>query len=98
MHISDMLLTEPNFVQDGLVSVAFVDCSSKEISCDELGFTSATVFVTEGNSTLNQDMEIHSLSYQEIAKEVLEQLPDFQLLEEVEVEVESQPKFDQETF
>lgn len=74
--------------QDGLVSLAYVDCSSKEMSCTKIGFQSATVYLPAGNATLQQGgVEIHSLNYLEIASQVLEQLPDAQLLDEESLKV-----------
>ncbi len=74
-------------VQDGLVSVAYIDCSSKDISCSKLGYQSATVYLPAGNSTLQEGTEIHSLNYLEIAAQVLEQLPDAEILDQEGLEV-----------
>ena len=78
---------DDKFQQEGLAQVAYIDCSSKEISCKKIGIQSGTVFLPAGNSTLEQGQEIHSLNYQEIATQVLEQLPDAQNLEDADVEV-----------
>ena len=75
--------------QDGLASVAYIDCSSKEISCSKIGYQSATIYLPPGNATLEQATEIHSLNYLEIAAQVLEQLPDAELLDKDSLEVTS---------
>lgn len=69
------------------MSVAYVDCSSKEISCSKIGFQSATIYLPPGNVTLQDGIEIHSLNYLEIATQVLQQLPDAELLDNESLEV-----------
>ena len=69
------------------MSVVYVDCSSKEISCAKIGFQSATVYLPSGNSTLQDGIEIHSLNYLEIATEVLSQLPEAELVDKDSLEV-----------
>lgn len=76
-----------DFCQDGLVAVAYVDCSSKDISCSKTGFQSATVYLPSGNSTLQAGIEIHSLNYLEIATQILGQLPEAELVDEESLEV-----------
>ena len=60
------------------MSVAYIDCSSKDISCSKIGFQSATVYL-EGT-------EIHSLNYLEIAAQILEHLPDAELVDQESLE------------
>ena len=76
-------------LQEGLVSVAYVDCSSNDISCKKQGIQSGTVFLPAGNSTqlLQDGLEIHTLNYLEIATQVFEQLPDVQLIDEAGVQL-----------
>lgn len=69
------------------MSIAYVDCSSKEISCAKIGYQSGTVFLPSGNATLKDGIEIHSLNYLEIATQVLEQLPDAKLVDAESLEV-----------
>lgn len=73
--------------QDGLVEVAYVDCSSKDISCSKIGFQSATIYLPSGNDTLQNGIEIHSLNYLEIATQILRQLPEAELVDEKSLEV-----------
>ena len=67
--------------------MAYVDCSSKDISCAKIGFQSATVYLPSGNSTLQGSIEIHSIIYLEIATQILEQLPEAELVNEESLEV-----------
>ena len=65
-----------------MVFIGFVDCSSKEISCEDSGLESSIVFLPAGNVSLNEAVEVNSLNYEEIAKQVLVQLPDAELIDE----------------
>lgn len=69
------------------MAVAYVDCSSKEISCSNIGFQSATIYLPLGNDTLRNGIEIHSLNYLEIATQILRQLPEAELVDEESLEV-----------
>lgn len=71
------------------MSVTYVDCSSKDIACSKIGYKSGTVYLPSGNSTLKDGIEIHSLNYLEIATQVLEQLPDAELVDEESIKVVS---------
>lgn len=75
------------YFQDGLVSVAYVDCSSKDISCTKIGFQSATVYLPAGNATMQEGTEIHSLNYLEIAGQILEHLPEAELVDQETLQV-----------
>ena len=68
------------------MSVAYIDCSSKDISCSKIGFQSATVYLPSGNSTMQEGTEIHSLNYLEIAAQILEHLPDAELVDQESLE------------
>lgn len=75
-----------SYIFDGLVEVAYVDCSSKDISCSKIGFQSATIYLPSGNDTLQNGIEIHSLNYLEIATQILRQLPEAELVDEKSLE------------
>ena len=76
-------------LQEELVPVAFIDCSSSKISCSQLNVESEIIYLPAGNATLRQGTEIHSLDYVEIASAILQLLPDAQLMQQRDIEVGS---------
>ncbi|KAL4217269.1 DnaJ subfamily C member 10 [Mactra antiquata] len=69
---------------DELVNVGTMDCHGKnEDFCDNLGHLHGTVFYQDGLVKKGEGLEITSLVAQEVANEVLSQLPDVTILDEI---------------
>ena len=69
------------------MSVAFIDCSSEQISCTQFDFESGIVYLPPGNAKFQQGTEIHGLDYLVIATEILQQLPDAKLMDHQDINV-----------
>lgn len=72
-----------------MVSVAFLDCSSTQISCSNLNIEPGIIYLPAGKGTLDQGIEIHKLDYIEIASAILRQLPNAQLMQQLDIDVGS---------
>lgn len=69
-------------LQDGLVTVGFVECFREKELCATLGMQSGIKFFNLDQIQSGHGTEISSLTAQEIAREVLKLMPDMKLLDE----------------
>ncbi|KAG7170078.1 DnaJ subfamily C member 10-like [Homarus americanus] len=74
-------------ILDGLVTVGFVECFRQKDLCTSLDMQTGIKFFASGKIESGDGREVSSLNAQEIAKEVLELLPEMQLLDEATYKV-----------